>query len=121
MTILIADDHTLVLKLIANFFEKNGHKVLTATDGKKAQTIFATDTPDIIFTDLLMPFGDGLELIHYVRTLEKSNIPIIVISAVNDEQTMRKALEIGANYFISKPFSLNDLADIFSYHTIPKK
>ena len=69
----------------------------------------ATDLPDIIVSDIMMPYFSGMELIDFVRADMKSSIPIIIISSAGNEENVLNAFELGANDFISKPVSPSEL------------
>lgn len=110
MKILIADDDEFFLNLIAFKLRKEGYdEVYTATDGKKAIKIAQNIRPDIIITDVLMPFASGLEVIGFTRNELKLNVFIIAISTVGLETAMQEAYEMGADDFMAKPFNLEEL------------
>lgn len=110
MKILIADDDEALLNMIVFKLKKeNFGEILTATDGKSARQIAAEEVPDIIVTDILMPYYSGLELISFVRNELHRDTPIITLSVVGLEDTVLEAFELGANDFMSKPFNLPEL------------
>ncbi len=110
MKILVADDDDALLNMIAYKLRKeNFGEIFTATDGKAAKQIIEYEKPDVIVTDILMPFVSGLELIAYVRNYLHLDIPIITLSIVGLEDTVLEAFELGANDFMSKPFNLPEL------------
>jgi len=110
MKILVADDDEALLNMIAFKLKKeNFGEVFTATDGKTARQIVEEEAPDIIVTDILMPYCSGLELISFVRNELQRNTPIITLSVVGLEDTVLEAFELGANDFMSKPFNLPEL------------
>lgn len=110
MKILVADDDEALLNMIAFKLKKeNFGEIFTATDGKTARQIVEEETPDIIVTDILMPYCSGLELISFVRNELHRNTPIITLSVVGLEDTVLEAFELGANDFMSKPFNLPEL------------
>ena len=110
MKILIADDDEALLNMIAFKLKKeNFGEIFTATDGKTALQIVEEEAPDIIVTDILMPYCSGLELISFVRNELHQNTPIITLSVVGLEDTVLEAFELGANDFMSKPFNLPEL------------
>ena len=78
-------------------------------DGKEVKEHLAHTMPDIIVSDIMMPYFSGLELIAYVRNELKSNIPIIIMSSAGNEENVLNAFEMGANDFISKPVSPSEL------------
>jgi len=110
MKILVCEDDVMMLKMIELKLKKDGHDVLTATDGKKGAGFIKDTEFDLVITDLLMPFLSGLELINLIRNELKQNMPIIVLSSVKFEETILKAFELGADDYIVKPFSPNELS-----------
>ena len=86
---------------------KEGYEVLTAFDGREALEVFAAENPDIIILDLMLPEIDGLEVARTIR--KTSNVPIIVLSAKDTEFDKVIGLEIGADDYVTKPFSNREL------------
>lgn len=110
MKILLADDDEFFLNLVAFKLRKEGYgEVYTATDGKKAKKIAQNIRPDIIITDVLMPYASGLEVIGFTQNELKLNVFIIAISSVGLETAMQEAYEMGADDFMAKPFNLEEL------------
>lgn len=110
MRILVCDDEFLMQKTIEQRLQRDGYEVIIAADGREALSIIDSQQIDLIITDLLMPFVSGLELIEYVKRNKGLNIPIIVLSKVGLEATVERAFDIGADDYITKPFSPNELA-----------
>lgn len=106
-TVLVVEDESSIRKLIATALEYNGYKCLEAPDGKTAILEASTRNPDVIFLDLGLPDMDGVEIIEKIRTW--SNVPIIVVSARTDESDKLKALDSGADDYMTKPFSTAEL------------
>lgn len=109
MKILIAEDDEMMLRTIEFKLLKDGFEVISCADGKEAMEKIISEEPDIIITDIMMPFLTGLDLINKVKMELKLTIPIIVLSGVGLEKTVLEAFELGADDFISKPFSPNEL------------
>lgn len=109
MKILIIEDDVLLLKTLEFKLKKDGFEVITCPNGYDAKFKLADSIPDIIITDIMMPFVSGLEIISYVRTELYSRVPIIVLSSAGLEKTVLEAFELGADDFITKPFSPNEL------------
>ena len=86
---------------------KEGYEVLTAFDGKEALAVFEAENPDILILDLMLPEIDGLEVARTIR--KTSNVPIIVLSAKDTEFDKVIGLEIGADDYVTKPFSNREL------------
>ncbi|NJB69826.1 DNA-binding response OmpR family regulator [Saonia flava] len=107
--LLLADDDELLASLISFRLEKGGYEVCLKRDGKEVKEYLSQNIPDIIVTDIMMPYFSGIELIDFVRNQLKSNIPIIVISSAGNEENVLSAFELGANDFISKPVSPSEL------------
>ena len=109
MKILVAEDEPIMLKTIALRLKKDGHDVLTTDNGREALNLIAAQAPDLIITDIMMPYASGLEIVGTVKTLEKK-IPVIVLSAMGQENVVLEAFNLGADDFIAKPFSPNELS-----------
>lgn len=107
--IVLAEDNSTLALLLKFRLEKEGYQLLIAEDGKKAIELIEEHTPDIILTDIMMPFISGLEVISHVRNKLKLQMPIIVFSAAGQEEMVLKAFNLGANDFMGKPFSPNEL------------
>lgn len=102
--ILIADDEARFRTLISDFLIKEGYDVIIARDGKEAIELFySNEDLDLLILDVMMPFYSGLEVCKEIRL--KSDIPVLVLTALSAEYDEIAALEIGADEFISKPFS----------------
>ena len=105
--ILVVDDEKPILDIIKFNMAKEGYEVLTAFDGREALEVFAAENPDIIILDLMLPEIDGLEVARTIR--KTSNVPIIVLSAKDTEFDKVIGLEIGADDYVTKPFSNREL------------
>jgi two-component system response regulator VicR len=107
--IVIAEDNSVFLLLIRLRLEKEGYQLFIAEDGKKAIELIEAYDPDLILTDIMMDYMSGLEVISHVRNVLKKQTPIIVFSASGQEEMVIKAFDLGANDFMGKPLSLNEL------------
>jgi DNA-binding response OmpR family regulator len=107
--IVLAEDNSLLSLLLKLRLEKEGYKLHVASDGKKAIELIEECNPELILTDIMMPFISGLELISYVRNKLTSKTPIIVFSSAGQEDIVLKAFNLGATDFMSKPISPNEL------------
>ena len=107
--IVLAEDNSIFLLLLKFRLEKEGYKILTAVDGKEAIELIEEHSPELILTDIMMPFISGLDIVNKVKIELKLNIPIIILSAVGLEKTVLQAFKLGADDFITKPFSPNEL------------
>lgn len=102
LKILVVDNHPMILKLLANFLEKEGHEVMTASDGLAALSVLEVYTPDIVFVDLVMPNIGGDKLCRIIRSIPKfKKLFIVVLSAIAAEDDVN-CHEFGANACIAK-------------------
>jgi len=107
--IVLAEDNSTLSLLLKFRLEKEGYKLLIAADGKEAVEMIEQHDPELILTDIMMPFISGLEVISHVRNKLNKQTPIIVFSAAGQEEMVLKAFNLGANDFMGKPFSPNEL------------
>src|SRR5438552_940874 len=111
-TILVVDDEPALLATIAYNLRKEGHQVLTAADGALALDVARREQPDLLVLDLMLPKVDGLEV---CRTLRQSasaalrTVPILMLTAKVDEVDKVVGLELGADDYVTKPFSMREL------------
>ncbi len=110
MTILVAEDEMMMLKTIELRLKKDGHKIILCQDGREAIKKIEELTPDLIITDIMMPYASGLEIIGAVKAKGGKKIPIIVLSAMGQENVVLEAFQLGADDYITKPFSPNELS-----------
>ena len=104
MTVLICEDEEILLTSLEFRLLRQGFTVLKAEDGQRAKDIVTEQMPDFIVADVMMPHVTGLELIQYVRQELNSAVPVLVISALDQDETVLEAFRVGANDFITKPF-----------------
>lgn len=105
--ILMIEDEMNICNLVSTILETNDYQVLTALNGNVGMTMLYSHHPDLVILDLGLPDMDGNDFIENIR--ESSDVPIIVLSARTDEWDKVKALDLGANDYITKPFSTNEL------------
>lgn len=105
--ILIVDDEKPISDIIKFNMTREGYEVVTAFDGREALAMFAAELPDIVILDLMLPEIDGLEVAKTIR--KTSNVPIIMLSAKDSEFDKVIGLEIGADDYVTKPFSNREL------------
>lgn len=110
MKILVAEDEPMLLKTIELKLKKEGYEVITTADGREAIAKIEEMDPDMVITDIMMPYVSGLEIVAIVRKRTHKKIPIIMLSAMEQEKVVMEAFELGADDYITKPFSLNELA-----------
>ncbi len=106
-TILIVEDDTPVKNLISVTLKSNDYKFITASNGESAIMLAASHNPDIVLLDLGLPDMDGIDVINKIRSW--SNMPIIVISARTEDNDKIVALDAGADDYLTKPFSVEEL------------
>jgi len=106
-TILVVDDEPKIIKLVRDYLERAGFTVRVAGDGGSALSLARTERPDLIVLDLGLPQMDGLDVTRELRKL--SNVPIIMLTARSEESDKLIGLELGADDYITKPFSPKEL------------
>lgn len=107
MRILIVDDEPQITRVLRTSLQSNGHEVTVAQDGVEALDLFLKKPHDLVITDLAMPHMDGIELTREIR--ERSQVPIIVLSVRSQDAAKVAALDEGADDYITKPFSIQEL------------
>jgi DNA-binding response OmpR family regulator len=105
-TILLVDDEDAVQKLLTYPLEREGFRVVQARDGEQALERFEEESPDLVVLDLMLPKLDGLEVCKRLRA--QSSVPIIMLTARDDEFDKVLGLELGADDYITKPFSIRE-------------
>ena len=105
-TILLVDDEDSIQKLLAYPLEREGYRVLQARDGVEALEQFASERVDLVVLDIMLPKLDGLEVCKRLRA--ESEVPIIMLTARDDELDKVLGLELGADDYITKPFSIRE-------------
>lgn len=114
MKILIAEDKMEIANLVRIFLQKEGYEVILANDGEEALKILLNDKIDLCIFDIMMPKMDGFTLIQ--KTREFSRVPILVLTAKNMEQDKILGLDLGADDYITKPFSSLELVSRVNAH-----
>ncbi len=105
--ILVVDDEESLLEVISYSLQEAGFKVSTATDAKKARELLEKQDPSLLILDIMLPDESGFELCRAIRA--KSNIPILILSAKTEEVDRILGLELGADDYVTKPFSPREL------------
>lgn len=109
LKILIAEDDALMIKILEFILKKEGYEVTSCKDGLSAIEKIPVIQPDLIITDIMLPYRSGLEIINFSKE-NYENIPVIVVSALGEEEgTVVEAFNLGADDFVSKPFNPNEL------------
>ena len=107
VSVLLVDDDIHVLRLIHSILEVRGYQVITAVDGETALEKFYEHSPDIVLLDIMMPGVDGIDMCRRIR--EFSDVPIIMVTAKGNKEDTVAALDVGADDYMAKPFSNNEL------------
>jgi DNA-binding response OmpR family regulator len=111
MKILIAEDEPLILQTLELKLKKEGYEVIGCVDGLEALQKIDSEQPDLIITDIMMPYMSGLEVVRKVKQdVNPKNIPVIVLSTMGQESIVEEAFELGADDYLKKPFSLSELS-----------
>lgn len=105
--ILIVDDEEKILDVVANFLESEGYDVFRAMEGNEALDRVSGDSPDLVLLDWMLPGRSGIDVCREIR--KQGDIPVIMLTARVDESDMVLGLEMGADDYITKPFSLREL------------
>lgn len=107
-TVLICDDKETIHESLSFFLRREGMEVLDAYDGMQALTMFAVHPVDLMILDVMLPDMDGIEICRRIR--QKSDLPVIFLSARNEEMDRIRGLEIGGDDYVSKPYSPREIA-----------
>jgi len=106
--VLVVDDDVKTVELVKLYLNRDGYRVLTAYDGNEALTLAREKQPDLIVLDLMLPGINGLEICRILR--EESDVPIIMLTALTTDDDRLTGLDIGADDYVTKPFSPRELA-----------
>jgi two-component system, OmpR family, response regulator ResD len=107
-TVLVVDDEPIVREVVVGYLQREGFRTLEAADGHRAKEIVETDPPSIVLLDVMLPGPDGLELCRWIRS--RSKLPVIMVTARGEEADRIVGLELGADDYVTKPFSPRELA-----------
>lgn len=112
-TILVAEDEESVRSMIALVLRSRGYRTILCSDGREAVSQFEAGVHvDAVLMDIRMPRLGGIELVTFIRQQpELAALPVVAMSAYNDQRQEREVLSAGANAFLAKPFTVNDLSD----------
>ncbi|HEY5503002.1 MAG TPA: response regulator transcription factor [Candidatus Anoxymicrobiaceae bacterium] len=105
--ILVVDDEEHIIELVELYLSKEGYQVVKATDGDEAVEKFADEKPDLLVLDIMLPGRDGLDVLRQVR--KTSQVPVIMLTARESEVDKVVGLELGADDYLTKPFSPREL------------
>jgi DNA-binding response OmpR family regulator len=106
--VLVVDDEPTVREVVVGYLRRDGHTVSEAADGPAALELLASDPPDLVVLDMMLPGVDGLEILRRIRSL--GDMPVIMLTARAEESDRVTGLELGADDYVVKPFSPRELA-----------
>ena len=107
-TVLVVDDEPIVRDVVVRYLEREGYATLEAGDGNDARRLVEREAPDLVVLDVMLPGADGLELCRWIRS--RSELPVIMLTARGEEADRIVGLELGADDYVTKPFSPRELA-----------
>jgi two-component system, OmpR family, phosphate regulon response regulator PhoB len=107
-TVLVVDDESTIREIVVSYLKRDGFTTLEAADGNRARELLSTEQPDLVVLDLMLPGVDGLELCRWIRS--SSQLPVIMLTARGEESDRIVGLELGADDYVTKPFSPRELA-----------
>ena len=105
--VLVVDDEVPILNALATTLRAAGYEVDRAATASQALVLAATRSPDAIILDLVLPDGSGIDVCREIRTY--STVPILILSAIGEERQKVKALDVGADDYVTKPFGIEEL------------
>jgi DNA-binding response OmpR family regulator len=107
-TVLVVDDEPIVREVVVSYLRREGFRTLEAGDGETARELVVSDAPSLVVLDIMLPKTDGLELCRWIRA--RSDVPVIMLTARGEEADRIVGLELGADDYVTKPFSPRELA-----------
>ena len=107
-TVLVVDDEPIVREVVLRYLERDGFRTLEASDGDAARRLVESESPGLVILDIMLPGVDGLELCRWIRA--RSDLPVILLTARGEEADRIVGLELGADDYVTKPFSPRELA-----------
>jgi DNA-binding response OmpR family regulator len=107
-TVLVVDDEPVIREVVVRYLHREGYRTLEAADGVRARALLESGVPSLVVLDLILPDVDGLELCRWIR--ERSDLPVIMLTARGAEADRIVGLELGADDYVTKPFSPRELA-----------
>ncbi len=113
--VLAVDDETDIRMIIEGLLTAGGYEVTTAEDGEDALVKFNKAQFDLVILDVMMPKRDGYEVLQEIRESPKSEVPVIMLTAKATDKDVWKGYEVGATYYLTKPFSNQQLLNIVKY------
>jgi DNA-binding response OmpR family regulator len=107
-TVLVVDDEPTIREVVVRYLRRDGFQTLEAADGERARELVETGKPSLVVLDVMLPGTDGLSLCRWIRS--RSSLPVILLTARGDEVDRIVGLELGADDYVTKPFSPRELA-----------
>jgi DNA-binding response OmpR family regulator len=107
-TVLVVDDEEIVRDVVVRYLERDGYRTLEAADGDEAVRLLEEEAPSLVVLDVMLPRRDGLDVCRWIRA--RSDLPIIMLTARGEEADRIVGLELGADDYVTKPFSPRELA-----------
>jgi DNA-binding response OmpR family regulator len=107
-TVLVVDDEPIVREVVVRYLQREGYRTLEAGDGERARQLLEHDPPSLVVLDVMLPGTDGLALCRWIRA--RSDLPVIMLTARGEEADRIVGLELGADDYVTKPFSPRELA-----------
>ena len=108
-TILVAEDDPVTLRFVVSLLEERGYQVLVAEDGEKALATAIRARPDLLVSDLVMPYRDGYEVLRAIRTDERvKDLPVLILSMRDREEDIVRGFDQGADEYVVKPFNARE-------------
>ncbi len=107
-TVLVVDDEPIVRDVVVRYLQRDGYETLEAGDGDTARALIEQGAPQLVVLDVMLPGADGLSLCRWIRT--RGNLPVIMLTARGEEADRIVGLELGADDYVTKPFSPRELA-----------
>ncbi len=106
-TVLVVDDEPIVREVVVRYLQRDGYETLEAADGHRARELLEQSLPSLVVLDLMLPGIDGIALCRWIRS--RSDVPVIMLTARGEEADRIVGLEIGADDYVTKPFSPREL------------
>jgi len=104
----VVDDHQEMLRMVTRILELEGYDVVVANDGISALALLEKRRPDLVILDIVMPELDGFQVLDIIR--QRSNVPVIMLTGKREVTSVHRALTLGADDYVRKPFSAHEIA-----------
>jgi DNA-binding response OmpR family regulator len=115
--ILVVDDETFIINLLRNGLTENGFEVITADNGFDAILAVEEQLPDCVITDIMMPRLSGIDFLKALKNSKVTkDVPVILISAMDQAEMVQQGLDMGAVDYITKPFKINEIVGKLRHH-----